>query len=321
MTTKKSEKPKHDQLFKAAMENPQVAYDFVKAHLPKDMLAIIDTSSLTVENVSFIEPKLTRSSSDVLFSAKFNDQDGYIFLLIEHQSTADKFMAFRLFKYMIRICDRYLKNNPKSKHLPLVYPVVLYNGIAEYDVARNLWDLFSNNHLAKQFWLNDYQLVNVHDISDEELKKRPWSGLLEFFLKYIHERDLFRRWQEIAYLLPQLTKVTIGYDYIEILLYYTLDFIDQNDKMNLEEILITTLNKEKGQEIMSSLAQHWKEEGIEKGIKKGIEIEKSRSEATIITIAKNLLKSGLSIDVIAESTGLSKSQIEDLKNHSDLTNN
>ncbi|WP_341761147.1 MULTISPECIES: Rpn family recombination-promoting nuclease/putative transposase [unclassified Candidatus Tisiphia] len=57
------------------MENPMVAYDFLKTHLPKDVLAIIDTSTLKIENASFIEPRLTRSSSDVLFSAKFNDQD------------------------------------------------------------------------------------------------------------------------------------------------------------------------------------------------------------------------------------------------------
>ncbi|WP_375332692.1 Rpn family recombination-promoting nuclease/putative transposase [Candidatus Tisiphia endosymbiont of Psammoecus bipunctatus] len=72
--SKKSKKPKYDEIVKVAMENPMVAYDFLKTHLPKDVLAIIDMSTLKIENASFIEPRLTRSSSDVLFSAKFNDQ-------------------------------------------------------------------------------------------------------------------------------------------------------------------------------------------------------------------------------------------------------
>ncbi|WP_342278673.1 Rpn family recombination-promoting nuclease/putative transposase [Candidatus Tisiphia endosymbiont of Myopa tessellatipennis] len=59
--SKKSKKPKHDEIVKVAMENPRVAYDFLKTHLPKDVLAIIDISSLKVENASFIEPKLTRN--------------------------------------------------------------------------------------------------------------------------------------------------------------------------------------------------------------------------------------------------------------------
>ena len=64
-------------------------------------------------------------------------------------------------------------------------------------------------------------------------------------MKHIHERKLLKRWQEIACLLPELAKVTIGYDYIKTILYYTLTFIDKNDKMELEKMLITTLKKEK----------------------------------------------------------------------------
>jgi hypothetical protein len=46
---------------------------------------------------------------------------------------------------------------------------------------------------------------------------------LEFFLKHRHdERQLLKRWQQIADILPELTKVSIGYDYIEMILHYTL---------------------------------------------------------------------------------------------------
>ncbi len=51
-----------------------------------------------------------------------------------------------------------------------------------------------------------------------------------------------------------------------------------------------------------------REEGVEIGVEKGIEQEK-------IEIAKNCLTKGLSIEMIAEITGLSQAQIESLKNH------
>jgi hypothetical protein len=41
---------------------------------------------------------------------------------------------------------------------------------------------------------------------------------LEFFLKHRHERQLLKRWQQIADILSELTKVSIGYDYIEMIL-------------------------------------------------------------------------------------------------------
>ena len=103
-----AEKPKHDQLFRKSLENPIVAYELLQAHLPQEVLEIIDTSTLKLEKESFIEPDLSASIADVLFSVKFNDTDGYIYLLLEHQSTPEHFMAFRLFKYMINICDRHL---------------------------------------------------------------------------------------------------------------------------------------------------------------------------------------------------------------------
>ena len=309
-----AKKPKHDQLFKKALENPIVAYEFIETHLPKEVFASIDTTTLKLEKESFIEQDLVNSASDVLFSAKFNGNDGYIFLLLEHQSTPHPLMAFRLFKYMLSICDRYIRMNPKARHLPLVYPLVLYNGTKPYNVPRNLWDLFSNKTLAKEFWTNDYQLVNVHEIPDKELKKRIWSGTLEFFLKHIKERQLLKRWQEISDILPQLIQINIGYDYIEMFLHYTLPSIDQNDRIELEKMLITALNKEQGEKLMISLAQAWKEEGIEIGIQDGIKIGEARGEnKKAFEIARSLLAQGLDINIISTATGLNVERIKELK--------
>ncbi|MCC8371902.1 MAG: Rpn family recombination-promoting nuclease/putative transposase [Rickettsia endosymbiont of Pseudomimeciton antennatum] len=303
------DKPKHDKIFRKSMENPIVAKEFLATHLPKDVLALIDSTTLKLEKDSFIEPDLSETISDVLFSVKFNDTDGYIFLLLEHQSTVDQLMVFRLFKYMINICDRYLTTNPKAKRLPLIYPLVLYNGKKKYNASLNIWELFTYPDLARCFWTNDCQLVNVHDIPDEELKKKVWSGILLFFLKHIHERQLLKRWQEISHLLPELAKVTIGYDHIRNLLYYTLTFIEQSDKIELEKILKNSLTKEKGEELMPSIAQVWKEEGIQIGLQDGIKIGEARGEAKLI---KMMIKNGNSIEEIARMTRLSITKINEL---------
>ncbi|WP_341756318.1 MULTISPECIES: Rpn family recombination-promoting nuclease/putative transposase [unclassified Candidatus Tisiphia] len=311
------DRPKHDKIFRKSMENPIVAKEFLATHLPKDVLALIDSPTLKLEKDSFIEPDLSETISDVLFSVKFNDTDGYIFLLLEHQSTVDQLIAFRLFKYMVNICDRYLTINPKSKSLPLIYPLVLYNGKKKYDAPLNIWDLFTYSDLARSFWTNDCQLINVHDIPDEELKKKLWSGILLFFLKHIHERQLLKRWQEISDLLPELTKVSIGYDHIRNLLHYTLTFIEQSDKIELEKMLITSLTKEKGGELMPSIAQVWKEEGIEIGKRKGIQIGEARGEAKgeargEAKLIKMMISNGSSIEEVARMTGLSITKINDL---------
>ena len=100
---------------------------------------------------------------------------------------------------------------------------------------------------------------------DQKLKENAWSGILQFFMKHIHERDLLKRWQEIADLLPQFAEVNIGIDYIELILYYTLTRIEENDKIEIAKILKSHLNPKVEEEIMVSLAHHWMQEGIEKG--------------------------------------------------------
>ncbi|WP_341761120.1 Rpn family recombination-promoting nuclease/putative transposase [Candidatus Tisiphia endosymbiont of Thecophora atra] len=298
MTTKRL---KHDQIFRKAMENPLVAHEFLNAHLPKHIKALIDFPSLKFENTSFIEQNLRDSISDVLFSAKFDGKDGYLFLLIEHQSSADHFMAFRLLRYMLNICDRYLTANPKAKSLPLIYPLIFFNGTGDYNASRNLWELFEDNLLAKEIWTNDYQIVNVNDIPDEQLKQRVWSGIFEFFAKHIRERDLLKKWQEIADMLPELVKVSIGYNYIELLLHYTLTRINKEDKLELEKLLTSKLNQETGTRLMGSLAQHWEQIGEARG--------EARGEAKLIRM---LMRKGRSVKEIATMTGLPISKINEL---------
>ncbi|WP_341751766.1 Rpn family recombination-promoting nuclease/putative transposase [Candidatus Tisiphia endosymbiont of Piscicola geometra] len=288
---------KHDQIFRKAMENPLVAHELFDAHLPKHIKDLVDFTSLEMDNTTFVEPNLRDTISDVLFYTKFGKQDGYLYLLVDHQSSPDHFMAFRLFKYMMNICNRYLTENPKTKTLPLVYPLIFFNGTRKYNVSRNLWSLFDNSKLIRDIWANDYQLVNVHDIADEELKKRVWSGILEFFMKHIKKRNLLKKWQEIANILPEFTKVTIGYNYIEMILSYTLTKIDQSDKIELEKLLTSKLNQQTGTKLMGSLAQHWEQIG------------EARGEARLV---KTMIKSGSSIEEISRMTKLSTTKIREL---------
>ncbi|MFP3011652.1 MAG: Rpn family recombination-promoting nuclease/putative transposase [Rickettsia sp.] len=288
---------KHDDIIRSAFENPIVAKEFFQMHLPAYIQSLIAFKTLKMEKDSFVDETLKKSILDILFSVKFNSEDGYLFLLLEHQSKPDYYMAFRLFKYMLKIAEYHMKTT-KSKKFPFIYPLVFYNGIQKYNAPLNLWELFENSELVKATWTNDYQLINVHDISDKELKKNAWSGILQFFMKHIHERDLLKRWEEIADLLPKFAKVNIGIDYIELILFYTLTKIKQSDIMEVENILKSKLNSKKREKIMGSIVEHWLQEGRRK--------EK-------IIIAKNLIKAGLKTDLIIASTGLKKEEIEKLR--------
>ncbi len=75
---------KHDKIFRKAMENPLVVHEFCNAHLPKSIKDLLDFSSIKMDNTTFIEQDLRDSITDVLFQAKFDKQDGYLYLLLGH---------------------------------------------------------------------------------------------------------------------------------------------------------------------------------------------------------------------------------------------
>ncbi len=63
---------------------------------------------------------------------KTQSGSGYVYALIEHQSTPDKHMTFRLMRYAFAIMSRHL--DAGNEHLPLVIPM-LFLSWADYTLS------------------------------------------------------------------------------------------------------------------------------------------------------------------------------------------
>ncbi len=179
----------HDKLFKQAMADSRVAHEFFQSHLPAHILDKVDLSTLKLEKESFIDDNYKSSEVDVLYSVNVENRPAYFYLLCEHQSAIDPHMSLRLFRYMLNILDRH-REKIKKGSLPLIYPIVIYTGDKAWDSPRSLFELFGEQALlAKDILLEPFQLVELQKISDDDLKKRLWSGLVEFVLKYRKIQD------------------------------------------------------------------------------------------------------------------------------------
>ena len=88
----------HDAVFKQFLSHPECARDFIDIHLPASLRQLCDLQTLRLESGSFIEANLRASYSDVLWSLKTSGGDGYIYVVIENQSTPEAPMAFRLLR-------------------------------------------------------------------------------------------------------------------------------------------------------------------------------------------------------------------------------
>ncbi len=81
---KKTTPTPHDALFKQFMTHPETAKDLLDIHLPAELRDICDLTTLKLESGSFIEESLRPYYSDVLYSLKTSQGEGYVYALIEH---------------------------------------------------------------------------------------------------------------------------------------------------------------------------------------------------------------------------------------------
>lgn len=116
----------NDAIFKHFLRHKAIARDFLQAHLPCELLAQCHLEILQLASGSFVEENLRASYSDILYALQTRDGPGYIYVLIEHQSTPDKLMPFRLMRYTLAAMQQHLDAGHST--LPLVIPMLFYHG-------------------------------------------------------------------------------------------------------------------------------------------------------------------------------------------------
>ncbi|EOB2257137.1 Rpn family recombination-promoting nuclease/putative transposase [Escherichia coli] len=166
------------------------ARDFMEIHLPKDLRELCDLDSLKLESASFVDEKLRALHSDILWSVKTREGDGYIYVVIEHQSREDIHMAFRLMRYSMAVMQRHIEHD-KRRPLPLVIPMLFYHGSrSPYPWSLCWLDEFADPTTARKLYNAAFPLVDITVVPDDEIVQHRRVALLELIQKHIRQRDL-----------------------------------------------------------------------------------------------------------------------------------
>ncbi len=110
----------HDLFVKASLSNPQAIQEFAQAYFPVEILAKIDLASLQLTHKSYVTEGLKELHNDLVFSFTIENQPGYAYCLLEHQSTPDFRMILRFAKYNIALLEDYLKGKDATTPWPLI---------------------------------------------------------------------------------------------------------------------------------------------------------------------------------------------------------
>ena len=283
----------HDALFKSFLMHPDTARDFMEIHLPKDLRELCDLDSLKLESASFVDEKLRALHSDILWSVKTREGDGYIYVVIEHQSREDIHMAFRLMRYSMAVMQRHIEHD-KRRPLPLVIPMLFYHGSrSPYPWSLCWLDEFADPTTARKLYNAAFPLVDITITPDDEIMQHRRIAILELLQKHIRQRDLMLLLEQLVTLIDE--GYTSGSQLVAM-----QNYMLQRGHTEQADLFYGVLrDRETGGESMMTLAQWFEERGR----------QEERQEFVL-----RLLNKGMSREDVAEMANLPLAEIDKLIN-------
>jgi len=260
----------HDKTFRNAMKDIQVAMEFFHHYLPANIRPMVDLKTLILRDGTYIDPDFREFQSDILYQANINNNPGFLYLLIEHFSSAKELTPFALLQYKVGIWSDFIKSQRKKvKKLPLIIPMVFYNGTKPYDKPRHLSKIIEGPpEIIEEILFKDFHLIDTNLIEDESLREQLWSGILTFAFKHSRDREFKNAFVEFCkragILLGKMGERAVPL--VELLLKYQSIVGEWKNTEEMVQMAESNLAPHKNKEsIMVTLAGYYGEIGRKEG--------------------------------------------------------
>lgn len=262
----------HDAYFKSLLKRRASAKEFLRHYLPSEIVADLDLRTLERVEDSFVSQELRRYFSDLIFRLKLKSgRRAYVYILLEHKSTPEKWVALQLLGYEVKFWEQ--EKDAGASSLPVVIPVVVYHGRQAWNIALGFQNLFTDD-LAGAVWRRyvpnfEYHLCDLTRYDDKEIAgtEELQAGLL--LMKYIFRRDLGERLTEIISPLDELPPDQ-AVEHLTPIVHYLAAADTGIPPEHIGKKLSAAFPKTTGG-AMESLFDMWKRQGLQEGWQQGLQ--------------------------------------------------
>ena len=130
-----------DASFKLWYDHPRMVEDLLRGFVPATLMAAFDFETLEQMPAQYVDDGLRQSRGDAAWRVRFREAGSggwlYLLVLLEFQSTQDRFMAARVLAYTGQMYMKLIRNGEVAADgmLPPVLPVVIYTGQPRWRAA------------------------------------------------------------------------------------------------------------------------------------------------------------------------------------------
>lgn len=120
----------HDTGYKLLFSDKLMVRDLVQGFIDEPWLRQLDFNTLERVNGQYVTEDMRNREDDVVWRVRSGEDWLYLYLLIEFQSTDERYMALRMMVYVGLLYQDLIRQKqlPPDGLLPPVLPIVLYNG-------------------------------------------------------------------------------------------------------------------------------------------------------------------------------------------------
>ncbi len=262
-------KEPHDTFFRQLLAQPAMVADFVQNYLPAEVVALLDLTKLQPERDTFVDPRLRKHFSDLLYSVPLKSGGKvYLYLLFEHKSRPDKQARLQLLRYMIRIWEQEWR---KRGQISPIVPLLFYHGPETWSYSTEFADLVEAPEALKQFTPHfRHLLTDLSSYSDQQIRGEVWLRVGLLALKHIFDQNLGQQLPHILGLIGSLAQQESGLEMLRTVLLYIAQANQAVTEAEFERGVAAAALPE-GENLMATLAEKWKEEGWVRGRAEGLE--------------------------------------------------
>lgn len=294
----------HDSGYKFLFSNRTIFRQLMESFVDQPWVAQLDFDRAETVDKSFIDEEFQGRESDLIYRIPFGDEELYVYVLLEFQSTVDRSMALRVLNYVVLLYMHLDENRKSGEKLPPVFPLVLYNGDRRWTAATDVADLIESVPSLGEYGLHFRYFKLAENELDRERLLRIGNIVSTLFLaetRYAQDKlieelvTLFEREEDkqaVSMLVNWFRQMAIhkrmpGEDYKELEEVY-------RSSEEVKTMFVTTL-EEYGQEFYVKGREEGREEGREKG----------RMEIVLAMYQRDY-----SVAQIADVTGISVADVE-----------
>jgi len=183
-----------DRGYRRLFKNKGIFRQLLETFVFQDWVKELDFSTWETLDKSFIAEDYKESISDIIHKIKLRQSDLFIVILTEFKSTVERFTSLDMAHYVASFYKDYVESNKNVRMLPPVFPILLYNGHAEWTAPTRLSDLIEGSGYLGKYSLNfEYYKIAINEYPKDYLLKIKNVVSLLFLAEAYYDGEVLER--------------------------------------------------------------------------------------------------------------------------------